>query len=118
MPTIQLLEKKKSNCKPQEGPNKWSSECYNTTMWRRLRKARLIEHPLCEKCLEEGRVTPAETVHHVIPISQAGSKLEAMDIAFDSNNLMSLCRKCHEEIHANDHREQWKKKKQLKYETR
>ena len=87
-------------------------------MWRRLRKARLIEHPLCERCLEKDIITPATEVHHVIPISQAGSKLEAMDIAFDSNNLMSLCRKCHEEIHANDHREQWKQKKQLKYETR
>lgn len=100
MPTIQLLEKKKSNCKPQEGPNKWSSECYNTTKWRRLRKARLIEHPLCEVHLQFDEVVPATEIHHIVEISQAGSKLEAMDIAFNSNNLMSLCRECHQRYHA------------------
>lgn len=35
--------------------------------WRQARKAWLAKHPLCVDCEEEGRVTAAVEVDHVIP---------------------------------------------------
>lgn len=32
--------------------------------WKRIRDRYAAKHPLCEKCLEEGRITPVEEVHH------------------------------------------------------
>lgn len=69
-------------------------------------------------CLEEGKVTPATDVHHINHISQAGSRLEAYDIGYDSNNLQSLCRYHHMKIHAHDHHLEWVTKKQQNNETR
>lgn len=49
------------------------------------------EHPLCERCLDEGRLTLMDEVHHIVPISRGGTNDEA--------NLMSLCHSCHTKIH-------------------
>lgn len=117
MPTIELPEKKpRTKYKPQEGATLWANQLYNTVRWRKLREGQLQLQPLCEKCLEEGRITAATDVHHKYEISNAGSFLEAMDIAYDSNNLMSLCSKCHDALHARKHQEMWKQKKQHKYD--
>lgn len=59
--------------------------------WKRIRDRHAREHPLCEMCLKEGRLTPVEEVHHIIPISQGG--------AHERTNLMSLCQSCHTKIH-------------------
>lgn len=48
-------------------------------------------HPLCERCLKEGRYTPVDEVHHILPISKGGDHRES--------NLMSLCQSCHTKIH-------------------
>lgn len=60
-------------------------------VWKRIRDRYAREHPLCEKCLAEGRLTPVEEVHHILPVSQGGTH--------DRNNLMSLCQSCHTKIH-------------------
>ena len=59
--------------------------------WKRIRDRYAAEHPLCELCLKEGRLTPVEEVHHILPISHGGTH--------DRSNLMSLCRSCHQKIH-------------------
>ena len=59
--------------------------------WRRIRDRYAAAHPLCEMCLGEGRLTPVQEVHHILPVSQGGT--HAMD------NLMSLCQSCHTKIH-------------------
>ena len=59
--------------------------------WKRIRDRYAAEHPLCEVCLKEGRLTPVEEVHHIIPVSQGGTH--------DRGNLMSLCQSCHTKIH-------------------
>lgn len=59
--------------------------------WKRIRDRYVIEHPLCEMCLKEGRLTPTEEVHHILPISQGGTHARS--------NLMSLCQSCHTKIH-------------------
>ena len=59
--------------------------------WKWIRDRYAREHPLCEMCLAEGRLTPVEEVHHIIPVSQGGTH--------DRSNLMSLCQSCHTKIH-------------------
>ena len=60
--------------------------------WRRIRARFIAAHPLCEQCKADGRLTPAEEVHHIKPLSQGGTH--------DEQNLMSLCKRCHSRITA------------------
>lgn len=59
--------------------------------WRRIRGLYVKKHPLCERCLKEGKTTPVEEVHHIIPLSRGGTN--------QFSNLMSLCQSCHTKIH-------------------
>ncbi len=59
--------------------------------WKRIRDRYAQTHPLCEMCLKEGRLTPVEEVHHILPISRGGDHRES--------NLMSLCQSCHTKLH-------------------
>ena len=58
--------------------------------WVAIRNLYISQHPLCEKCLEAGRYTPATEVHHILPLDRGGSN--------DDENLMSLCKPCHSSI--------------------
>ena len=61
--------------------------------WKRIRDRYAAEHPLCEQCLKEGRLTPVQEVHHILPVSKGGTHAR--------ENLMSLCQSCHTKIHHN-----------------
>ena len=79
------------------------SEAYdsliNTTRWQKLRRAYLSKHPLCEDCMQRGRVTAATEVHHIEPIEWAQG-IEAMrKRAYDQGNLRALCHECHVNAH-------------------
>lgn len=41
-----------------------------------------------------GKITPAEEVHHILPLSKGGTHVES--------NLMALCKRCHSEITARE----------------
>lgn len=75
--------------------NRYSrSEDVNRTYgrsWKRIRDRYIQQHPLCERCQKEGRLTPVDEVHHILPVSQGGRSTQ--------DNLMSLCRSCHNLIH-------------------
>lgn len=66
---------------------------YHTSEWRKLREAHIRRYPLCEVCKEAGRITPARIVHHIVEIKDGGSPL-------DTDNLQSVCRSCHNRLHA------------------
>ncbi len=38
--------------------------------WKRIRDRYAKAHPLCERCLKEGRYTPMEEVHHILPVNR------------------------------------------------
>lgn len=59
--------------------------------WKRIRDRYYATHPYCERCYVEGRMTPTEEVHHILPVSKGGQHTD--------DNLMSLCRSCHNKIH-------------------
>jgi 5-methylcytosine-specific restriction endonuclease McrA len=48
-----------------------------------------MDNPLCERCLQHGRTTPAKDVHHRVKVSEDSS------LALEWSNLMSVCRRCH-----------------------
>ena len=52
---------------------------------------------LCQDCLAEGRYTPAEEVHHIIPLTP--ENIHSPSIALNPDNLVSLCRSCHKARH-------------------
>lgn len=62
--------------------------------WRKARKQYVNENPLCELCDRNGKMTPAEEVHHIKPLSEGGSHNE--------ENLLSLCKSCHSKLTATE----------------
>ena len=62
--------------------------------WKRVRDRFLAQHPLCEVCQKEGRLTSAEEVHHIVPLSKGGTNA--------TENLMSLCKSCHSAVTAKE----------------
>lgn len=67
----------------------------HTSSWVRLRHLVLSEHPLCQRCVEEGYVTAATEVHHVRPVEEALTRREKERLMFDRSNLRALCHSCH-----------------------
>lgn len=72
-----------------------SDRFYDLRVWRKVRRLKLEQDPLCEHCRRMGRLVPAEHVDHKKPISQGG---EALDLA----NMQSLCPPCHSRKTARD----------------
>ena len=60
--------------------------------WKKIRARFLLQYPLCEQCRQEGRLTPAQEVHHILPLANGGTH--------DDNNLLALCKSCHSSITA------------------
>ena len=62
--------------------------------WQRVRDRFIAAHPLCQRCKERSKITPAQEVHHIVSLSQGGTH--------DETNLMVLCTSCHSEITARE----------------
>lgn len=100
MPTINKPKKKRNNRKKIGLQAKIQRLVYNTSHWRKLVKAKKMISPLCERCLQnDGKVTPVQEIHHIIPMSRAANELEILELGFDFSNLQSLCMACHEIVH-------------------
>ena len=60
--------------------------------WRKLSERFRKHNPLCKNCYTLGRVEPAVDVHHIKPIRTHP------ELRLEWENLMSLCRACHDMI--------------------
>lgn len=100
MPTINK-PKRKNNSRKKHGLQKMIQEhVYSTTRWKHVRKSYFMQFPLCQKCLAEGRTTETEEIHHRIPLKTCNGDLNyLLQLAFDYDNLMSVCTQCHHDIH-------------------
>lgn len=68
---------------------------YKSKAWTAARLRVLSrDNYLCQECLRQGRITRADTVHHLVEIKENWSKRLKMD------NLVSLCAECHNKAHA------------------
>lgn len=71
---------------------------YRTKQWQAAREAAMQrDGRLCVDCLKKGIYTPAEEVHHVIPLTPQNISDPAITTGLD--NLVSLCRECHKHRH-------------------
>lgn len=61
-------EHKKKRHEQYDRNRKSSSERGYNYKWQKYRKNYLMENPLCVKCLEEGKTTPATQVDHIEPV--------------------------------------------------
>ena len=101
MPRIRMLSKSpkhRNKTNPKFKSNKWQ-KFYGNKAWHNLRESKLIEQPLCERCLSLGRITPATCVHHKKVYGDAMSE-EQWYLFLNYDNLISLCDGCHKYVHA------------------
>lgn len=64
--------------------------------WNKLRKYKLIQNPICERCHEK----LASEVHHIEPLNKFRDDPKLMEIkCFDIDNLQALCKDCHIQTH-------------------
>lgn len=97
MPTIYKPKKR-----PNREGNSYDAErrkIYSSERWRRLRAWKFACNPLCEDCEEQGKTTPAEDIHHIISFMSVTDPSERLFLAYDFDNLRSLCKKCHQKHH-------------------
>lgn len=67
---------------------------YNSPRWRRKRAAILRrDNYLCQNCKRYGRRREAVVVHHIKHSD------EYPELAFEDDNLVSLCEGCHNKEH-------------------
>ena len=96
MPIIYKPKKEK----PKEG---WYEnqrrKIYNSQRWRHLRRIKFAMSPLCELCLKDNKVTPAEDIHHIVSFMSVSDPVQQYQLAYDVSNLMSLCKIHHQQIH-------------------
>lgn len=62
---------------------------YNSK-WRKLSKQYLCKHPLCVRCMADGRFVPATVVDHIIP--HRGDDT----LMWNQDNWQALCKPCHD----------------------
>ena len=75
------------------------NQLIHTTQWLRLRKQVLTRHPLCQRCEQDGLITPATEVHHIRPVEEAFGHAERRQRMYDITNLQALCHDCHVRTH-------------------
>jgi 5-methylcytosine-specific restriction endonuclease McrA len=68
---------------------------YNRSEWQRRRRHQFRIQPLCQLCLEAGRVTVATVADHIQP-HRGNYQL------FRLGKLRSLCAECHNALDANN----------------
>ena len=71
---------------------------YDSRAWKLTRRNyKQSVGGLCERCMARGQVSPAEIIHHKIPLTP--KNMTDLNISLSWNNLQALCRKCHAEVH-------------------
>ena len=64
--------------------------------WQRVSKAYLRKHPLCVKCLAQGKFVTATVVDHIIP--HRGDSV----LMWSESNWQALCKHCHDKKTGNE----------------
>ena len=93
MPTINRLPKKENIKNKNTEKRKLRMKIYQSEKWKDIKNAHLMEYPICEICNKE----LAEDVHHISTFLVNNSI--DIELAFDYDNLLSVCKKCHGKIH-------------------
>jgi 5-methylcytosine-specific restriction protein A len=90
MPNIPKKQKQRPWATPEpHGRRKEKNrDVYNTTRWRKFRRMRLNEEPLCRECEKKGLTVIADVLDHITPINEGGH-------IYSTKNTQPLCHPCH-----------------------
>ena len=102
MPVINRKGIREKKVKYKSEKKAKNEDFYNSIAWKRLRNTYISLHPICQCCLEHGKVTPASEVHHKTPFGRGDTEEEQWKLFLDEHNLMSVCRLCHLGLHNKD----------------
>lgn len=76
--------------------NKYYRKLIHSRKWKEVRDIKIQMNPLCEICGKE----LSQEVHHIQPLENYTNNYPLMEqMAYDINNLQSLCHQCHKNIH-------------------
>lgn len=76
----------------------WAKFFYKSRQWQHVREYVMQrDRRLCQDCLAKGIITPAEEVHHIIPLQP--ENITDPSITLNEENLIALCRECHKARH-------------------
>lgn len=76
----------------------FSDAFYHSKDWEHAREDALRRDArLCQRCLENGDITPAVMVHHIIELTP--ENISDPNISLGLDNLVSLCDHCHKVTH-------------------
>jgi 5-methylcytosine-specific restriction protein A len=78
---------------PVSEDRKEANRFYACARWKKVRAWKLDQNPLCERCEAVGLTELAVHVHHV------RDRRAHPELAFDGDNLESLCVRCHNSHH-------------------
>jgi 5-methylcytosine-specific restriction enzyme A len=92
MPTINLPSPKRRD--PGINKEKYQ-KIYQDPRWKRIRAEKFQKNPLCEICMDQGFITPTQEIHHIIPFQSESDPEVIEKLAYDIDNLQSLCIKHH-----------------------
>ena len=97
MPTIH--KPKKNNARQGNTYDADRRKIYSSERWRKLRAWKFASNPICEECEKAGLATPTEDIHHIISFMSVTDPIVRLRLAYDYDNLQSLCKKCHQKKH-------------------
>lgn len=80
---------------------------YNGAAWEHMRQAVLkMDRYECQRCKARGRYHKAEIVHHVKHLKDRPDlALSLYDPDTGERQLVSVCKRCHEELHPESQRQ-------------
>ena len=70
---------------------------YRSERWRKLRKLKIAQNPVCERCARQGIYKSVEIVHHKEYVTD--QNYWKPEIFYNIDNLECLCRECHNKEH-------------------
>ena len=89
------INRPKSN-RNNEDRRKERQKIYQDSRWQKLRVIKLQKDPCCQVC---GSIDNLQ-VHHIISMFNGYYSPQEYDrLAFDINNLCTLCQDCHKKVH-------------------
>ena len=76
----------------------YAKRFYKGRAWQRVREYAISRDKyLCQDCLKKGIYKPVSEVHHIKPLTP--ENINDPTIALNPENLVSLCKECHERRH-------------------
>ena len=87
-------EAKKKYYKKYNSEKRENQDFYNSKSWDLTRQQiNNRDRGLCRLCYSEGKIIYSDCIHHIEEVK------ENIELRCDDNNLISLCNRCHREVH-------------------